>query len=53
MTTRYRRKTMNQRICNTCDDLRWWWDKNREGAFGGFVLGCLVVLIALELVLSI
>jgi len=49
MITRYRRKTMNQRFCNFCDDCGWWWEKNHEGVIGGFVLGALVVVIALEL----
>lgn len=51
MNTYRRRKTLNQRLCDFCDfcdDCVWWWDRNRQGVIGGFALGCLVMIIALE-----
>lgn len=41
-------KTLRRRFWSFCDDCEWWWEKNRQGFIGGFILGALAVLIATE-----
>lgn len=42
-------KTLSRRFWSLCDDCARWWNRNHAGVIGGFVLGCLVAVIALEL----
>ena len=52
MTT-FNRKNRRYRIAVWCTDCAFWWDRNREGFYGGFTLGCFFVLFATYLALGV